>query len=619
MLILLFITFTGYVLLLKKNNPQSSLTKIILKSLKTNALLLAVSLLLSKLLGQKLLPALLHLHFWLLTPLKVSGTFVILTFIAVGLIFLLRRLTQSQHIARRNLKAGDWTLYFITLLLVFIGSLFLFSCYWGMNHFGKLSIDQIVYHLNEPLTGSDNTQIYSFMENAALKTLVVTAVISELLLFSLSTSYHRLAPKKIGDFFRHKILRRVLPVVAGLLILILGGTFGLQRVGFAQIKAYFFETSQLMAQEYVDPRQVKITFPEKKRNLIYIFLESMESSYLSTELGGAEKENLLPNLAELAQTTGFNFSNTELLGGAQQVPGVGFTTGGMAAQTAGVPLLTSGNHNHYGSTSQYLPGAYSLGEILDQQGYQQTLLIGSKASFGGRDKYFTQHGNYNILDYNTAIADGWIAPDYHVWWGYEDQKLFGYAKNTLNNLASSSEPFNFTMLTVDTHFEDGYLSDDTPKIFDDQYSNVIHYSDEMLGEFLGWIMTQPFYANTTVIISGDHLTMDKDFFADLAPDYIRTVFNLFLNSAVTPATGKNKNRQFSTMDMYPTTLAALGAKVTGERLGLGTNLFADEPTLMEKYGYETFNAELAKRSDFYQNTIIQGSEIEVLTPTKTKK
>ena len=50
-------------------------------------------------------------------------------------------------------------------------------------------------------------------------------------------------------------------------------------------------------------------------------------------------------------------------------------------------------------------------------------MIGSDATFGGRRNYFTQHGNYNIKDYNYAIEQGWIPEDYKVWWGYEDQKF----------------------------------------------------------------------------------------------------------------------------------------------------------------------------------------------------
>jgi phosphoglycerol transferase len=55
------------------------------------------------------------------------------------------------------------------------------------------------------------------------------------------------------------------------------------------------------------------------------------------------------------------------------------------------------------------------------------------------------------------------------------------------------------------------------------------------------------------------------------------------------------------MDMFPTTLAALGCQIEGDRLGLGANLFSDQPTLMERVGYTSLCSELANRTEFYAN------------------
>ena len=77
-------------------------------------------------------------------------------------------------------------------------------------------------------------------------------------------------------------------------------------------------------------------------------------------------------------------------------------------------------------------------------------MVGSDLSFGGRREYFKTHGKYKNYDLYTAREDGIIDDDYYVFWGYEDEKLFEYAKEELTNIASKDEPFNFTMLTVDT-------------------------------------------------------------------------------------------------------------------------------------------------------------------------
>ena len=42
-------------------------------------------------------------------------------------------------------------------------------------------------------------------------------------------------------------------------------------------------------------------------------------------------------------------------------------------------------------------------------------------------------------------------------------------------------------------------------------------------------------------------------------------------------------------------------KINGNKLGMGVNLYSDEQTLIEKYGYDYINEELKKKSTFYQN------------------
>ena len=71
------------------------------------------------------------------------------------------------------------------------------------------------------------------------------------------------------------------------------------------------------------------------------------------------------------------------------------------------------------------------------------------------------------------------------------------------------------MLTVDTHFEDGYVCEQCPTEYDTQYSNVMACSSRQVGEFLKWIQQQDFYENTTIVISGDHPTMDSDYCAEI--------------------------------------------------------------------------------------------------------
>lgn len=506
-------------------------------------------------------------------------------------------------------KIIDRIAIFLATIFCTLSYLFYFSCKWVMARFGNIKIDQIIYTITQPLEGTDESQIVSYVFGPLVSALFfgLLTIMTYLLALNLLAKI-----TKNVNFQVHPAIRGIAVIAAALGIFAAGVFGGVSKIGYADVKAYFIDKSTIYEDDYVDPKSVDLTFPEKKRNLIYIFAESLETSYMSKDKGGSQNENLLPKLTEMLDQGAINFSNTEQHGGALATPATGFTVGGLVAQTAGVPVKVAmkgmaANHegteaNEFGeAVSSFLPGAYSIGDILEKNGYNQTFMLGSDIAFSGRDKYFQQHGNYDISDYNFAKEQKWIPQDYKVWWGYEDEKLFEHAKDVVSDLAKQEKPFNFTMLTADTHFEDGLMTDNTPKLFDDQYSNVIHFSDQMITDFINWAKQQPFYENTTIIVAGDHLTMDKNFFNSLSDDYQRTVFNLIDNSAI--QSDKMKNRQFNTMDMFPTTLASLGITIKGDRLGLGTNLFSDTPTLMEKLGPDTFNLEVSKRSSYYDNKI----------------
>ena len=359
--------------------------------------------------------------------------------------------------------------------------------------------------------------------------------------------------------------------------------------------------SKIFELYYKDPKNVKITFPEQKKNLIFIYVESLEMTAASKVNGGNQKISYIPNLENLAlDSENINFSNKENLGGFFNPPGTGWTVAAMIGQTAGVPLKVSIDGNNYKNLGGSLPGAYSLGEILNKNGYKNYIMMGSDSNFGGRDEYFKMHGDYTIFDYNWAIKNSLIPEDYYEWWGFEDSKLFEFAEDSLNEISKKDEPFNFTLLTADTHFIDGYLDESCETPFSKQYANTFHCSDSMIYKFINWVKNQDFYKDTVIIVVGDHLTMQSGFYND--KNYDRNVYNVFINSDVNAS--NNKNRIISSFDIFPTTLASLGATIEGNRLGFGTNLFSKVKTLYEELGIKYLDDELSKKSFFYDNYIL---------------
>lgn len=496
----------------------------------------------------------------------------------------------------RILSAILSSVLILLLVLSFAGY---FAAKWYADVYGQMGFDSVLYTLFSDLNGTDSSLILNFLKAVIPSTVVGSFLVGGFLF--LRTKGH-IVLKLLG-----KLRVRIFPIprlIACICTLVLCAGLLQRAAVLVELDEYIAairQMSNIFEKEYKDPKATSITFPEEKRNLIYIFLESMEVSYMSQAENGALPYNTIPELYTLAQDN-VHFSPDGNMGGFYSTAGTNWTIAAITAQTAGIPLKTPPgiNGNDYGEGDSFLPGVTTLTDILHDNGYYQALMFGSDASFGGRRQYYTQHRIDRIYDLFTARDDGIVPADYEVWWGMEDKHLFTYAKQELLELSRQEQPFAFTMLTADTHHVDGYLCDLCENIYEEQYENVMACSSRQVSEFVSWLQQQDFYENTTVILVGDHQSMDHAFFQRNAPeDYQRMVYNCILNSA-TAVTNSNP-RQFTALDLFPTTLAAMGCTIDGDRLGLGVNLFSNIPTLVEKLGLEELENQLMRNSAYYTN------------------
>ena len=472
----------------------------------------------------------------------------------------------------------------VGLLVSTIAMLLCFSIKWMFDTWANLTMDELIYHLKAPLEGTNEDMIWDYILKCILPTIIIFIIVYVIMKMINKKG------KKNGKF-----LGVICVVSIGVMCISIYNVWTKLDVG--EYISGQNEFSTFIDDNYVDPRDVDIVFPEKKRNLIYIFLESMETTYTDEKNGGAFEENVIPELTKLAQENEDFSGKSKKLNGGYSLTGSTCTMGAMFAQTSGLPLKISISANEMDTQKSFFPGIVTIGDILGDAGYSQTLMIGSDATFGGRRLYFTDHGNYDIFDYNYAAQQGMLSDEYPVWWGYDDQKLFEFAKEKLNELSAQDEPFNLTMLTVDTHFEDGYVCDKCDDKFgDNQYANVMACSSKQVKEFVEWVKQQDFYEDTTIVISGDHPTMDSDFCENVDENYGRRVYTAYINASDSPKS--SMTRTYTTFDNFPTTLAAMGVTIEGNRLGLGTNLFSSEQTLSERYGLENEEKEMKKNSEF---------------------
>lgn len=493
-------------------------------------------------------------------------------------------------------------LYVITVTcIIFISLLTIIAISWCNYTFGKVEINQILFTLLSSITGSDKNLTINFLIAVLLSTEIAIIV-----LLILKTILRR-------SYLRKQKIYRITSVIAKYLwipaILLLAGTLVIVEDNFKVLNYLNQKNKKTQIYEaigdnkniiYVDPRNVEIS-GKNTNNLIYIYLESYENTFIDQANGGIKEINCLPELTTLAKEN-ISFSNNEKLGGALAFPGTTWTIASVVSQSSGLPLKGE-VANTMDKYDKFMPGAKMIGDILAKYDYVQEYFTCTRSYFAGTDKMFLQHGNYKIVDFDVLDSQGKIQEDEYCDWGAIDTALFRNAKIELNNLAKSNKKFNFTMATIDCHMPEGYLCSKCPNIYQNNYENVYACQSKQVYDFITWCKQQTWYKDTTIVLVGDHNTMATKYVANLPTDYVRTTYNCFINSK---ASTKNiKNREFSQLDMFPTTLNAMGFEIEGNKLSLGTNLFSKLPTAIEKYGFEYIEQEVQKSSKYLDNEIYQ--------------
>ena len=242
----------------------------------------------------------------------------------------------------------------------------MFTALWVRRTWTKLSAGSIIFQLQNSLEGTGAGMV---------KTFILSAVVPAAITF--------IAGILIFIFIKKRNLFLVLSNVLGIGLFACALLLLWNRIGLGNYIKYMHKSSTFIEDNYVSPDSVKITFPDNKRNVIYIYLESMELTYADYENGGAMPESLIPNLTSLAYEDGDYFGSRDSLNGAYSMYGTDWTMGAMFAETAGLPLIIPIQKNSMFTQDKFFPTVTTFGDILAENGYNNVFMIGSDAEFGG--------------------------------------------------------------------------------------------------------------------------------------------------------------------------------------------------------------------------------------------
>ena len=233
--------------------------------------------------------------------------------------------TKYKKSALRRLIS--FILLFLIGVFVLLGLIGFATERWLFHTWSALAMDEILFHLSSSIKGTNPEMVQSYILHYGIW--VLLAII--LYVVSMVISKRNQSLRTLFVFFW-------IALSLGLL------EFSLydldQRIG---LRDYLLKsnapaqelTGDFIQDNFVDAGTANITFPKQKRNLIYIYLESMEMTYSDRANGGAFTENVIPELTKIARDNeDFSGSDDDLNGGVS-LPGTTWTMGAMFGQSTG--------------------------------------------------------------------------------------------------------------------------------------------------------------------------------------------------------------------------------------------------------------------------------------------
>ncbi len=156
-----------------------------------------------------------------------------------------------------------------------------FGTEWSLVSFGKVTPEQLVINMTAP-GGAEDSVYTSIIEGPFVYTLAITSAFAFIYYLPFRLIYN--GRKKKTVIF-NGLARRIICFVLACAMLCGGIYHGFSVFQLEQLYYAYYKTSTIFEDEYVNAKTAEITFPEKPRNLIHIYLESLENSFLSKDLG----------------------------------------------------------------------------------------------------------------------------------------------------------------------------------------------------------------------------------------------------------------------------------------------------------------------------------------------
>lgn len=461
---------------------------------------------------------------------------------------------------------------FAATLIFILCSALIFIAFFVKKEWGIVSLDQIIFNINTPLElGEDVTR--SIKRSARQIGIIYILCISSYIFFVFKTR----------KTFLIKWLNITMCIFPFLTVIYID-----YEHNFIKQISNYLTTSDYIENNY-EVDKLNVTWTQKK-NLVLIIAESLENTYADPNIFNPP---LLPHLKKLQQK---NLSFDSHI----STPASGWTIAGVTNYLFGLPLKLPFHGNDYGNAKHFLPSASSIIEIMENAGYTVSFVSGWDTVFSGYDKLIATHSHQRNIDQKYFEEQGYSLKDNAGAWGFSDTFVFSETKKLFETYQKQKKTFALILKTSDLHFPSGFAEEGFDKYGDirDAYLSFDYHLNNLVHD----LMAMDKDNNTSIIIIGDHLSMQNDVYSThlLPNEDKRTIYNCFINPAKMPI---KTTTVLGSVDIAPSILEAIGCELPNGKFGLGVSLFSDKANLLEQ-NKDMYFEEIGKRSSFY-NTFFQ--------------
>ena len=173
----------------------------------------------------------------------------------------------------------------ICIILTLISLIIFYTCIYINKNFSGVSFEQILYSI----INSKGTSINALKQGIIFVS--VLTIITFVILYIIVTLNHKYLENKYRLTIKIKnktyltdalYLRKKRLLFYSILLIFISLYNCYTNLGIKEYIEFQNSKSTLIDDNYINPKDVNITFPEKKQNLIYIFVESLETSAVSS-------------------------------------------------------------------------------------------------------------------------------------------------------------------------------------------------------------------------------------------------------------------------------------------------------------------------------------------------